>query len=123
GQRLYRSGDRARYRSDGTIEYIDRMDNQVQLRGFRIELGEIENVLLRHTEVDQAAVVVRVNNSHDQRLVAYVVSSAAVEDEAARVEALRGYLQGELPGYMLPGTYVFLDSLPLTANGKIDRVA
>ncbi|XVQ08590.1 amino acid adenylation domain-containing protein [Spirillospora sp. CA-255316] len=109
GARMYRTGDVARWRPDGRLEYLGRSDQQVQLRGFRIELGEIEAVLARHESVSDVAVVVR-----DERLIAYVVGA---DDD------LRGYASERLPDYMVPAAVVELDALPLTANGKLDRNA
>ncbi|MER5894238.1 amino acid adenylation domain-containing protein [Streptomyces sp. NPDC001876] len=110
GARLYRSGDLVRWRSDGAVEFLGRIDDQVKVRGYRIELGEIRAALVAHPQVTDATVVV----SEDQRLIAYVVGST---DDLA--EGLRA----SLPEYMVPSVFVGLDALPLTANGKIDRRA
>jgi len=120
GGRLYRTGDLARYRPDGTIEFLGRGDHQVKIRGFRIELGEIESVLRHHPGVREAVVLAREETPGDRRLVAYVVTTGR---EAAAASALRAYLKGRLPNYMLPAAYVFLDRLPLSPNGKVDRKA
>jgi amino acid adenylation domain-containing protein len=122
GTRLYRTGDLARYRADGVIEYIGRVDHQVKIRGLRIELGEIEARLLEQPQVREAAVVARDVAGHSQ-LVAYVVAVQAVSDEQALREACKRQLKGDLPEYMVPSHWVFLDSLPLTPNGKLDRKA
>ncbi|MEU8797701.1 amino acid adenylation domain-containing protein [Spirillospora sp. NPDC048819] len=114
GTRMYRTGDLGRWRRDGTLEYLGRADQQVQLRGFRIELGEIQAVLTRHEAVRDAAVVVR-----DDRLVAYVAGAGAGVDAAE----LRRFAGGYLPDYMVPAAVVELDALPLTSNGKLDRKA
>ncbi|HEX7241870.1 MAG TPA: amino acid adenylation domain-containing protein, partial [Longimicrobiaceae bacterium] len=116
GARMYRSGDRARWLSDGVLEYLGRNDNQVKIRGFRIEPGEVEAALLEHPRVREAAVVVDTSPSGEKRLVGYVAADA---DPAA----LREHLRGRLPDYMVPALFVPLDSLPLTGNGKVDRAA
>ncbi|MBD9361553.1 non-ribosomal peptide synthetase [Methylomonas fluvii] len=118
GSRLYKTGDLARYRIDGNIDYLGRIDYQVKIRGFRIELGEIEARLLKHPNIKEAAVLAREDTPGDKRLVAYLV---VVNKEAADVEQLKHHLQETLPDYMLPGAFVLLDSMPLSANGKLDR--
>jgi surfactin family lipopeptide synthetase A len=120
GARLYKTGDLARYRSDGTIELIGRLDYQVKIRGFRIELGEIEEVLRRYPEVQEAVVVARGDTPAEKHLVAYIVTA---HGEAPSMKNLRSFLQEKLPGYMLPSAIVLLDALPLTPNGKVDRRA
>ncbi|HEY0512517.1 MAG TPA: amino acid adenylation domain-containing protein [Thermoanaerobaculia bacterium] len=120
GLRLYRSGDLARWRRDGDLEYLGRIDRQVKVRGFRIELGEIEAALAEHPGVREAAVVAREDRPGDVRLVGYV-SSAARPDPSP--QALAAFLAERLPGYMVPAAWVLLDRLPLTANGKVDRAA
>ena len=119
GERLYKTGDLARYRADGTLEYLGRIDNQVKIRGFRVELGEIEHVLHQSTAVREAAVVAREDEQGIQKLVAYVVPAA----ETPTISTLRNHLQRHLPEYMVPPAFVFSRALPLTPNGKVDRTA
>jgi amino acid adenylation domain-containing protein len=114
GARMYRTGDRARWRRDGRLEHLGRLDHQIKLRGYRIELGEVEAVLEGHEGVTQAVVATR-EMAGETRLVAYAVG----ETRDARV--LDAYARERLPGYMVPGAWVFLDALPLTPNGKVDR--
>ncbi len=114
--RLYRTGDRARWRDDGTIEFLGRSDTQVKLRGFRIEPAEIENVLKQQPGVIDSAVIVREEGPGEKRLVAYVVGTASPT-------ALRAALKNSLPDYMVPSAIVPLPALPRTPNGKLDRVA
>ncbi|MCB9528213.1 MAG: amino acid adenylation domain-containing protein [Myxococcales bacterium] len=121
GERLYRTGDRARWRADGLLEFVGRMDRQVKIRGFRVELGEIEAVLLRHGAVEQVAVVADHDAQHQRRLVAYVVAPTA--EQGALSPALRAHLRDHLPVYMIPSAFVVLERLPLTPTGKIDRKA
>ena len=115
---LYKTGDLARYLPDGNIEYLGRIDNQVKVRGFRIELGEIEAVLSQCSDVQTAVVIVREDTPGDQRLVAYVVLTP---NSQATSGELRQFLSNQLPAYLVPNTFVILDSLPLTPNGKCDR--
>lgn len=119
GERLYRTGDRGRYRKDGGIEYLGRADQQVKVRGHRIELGEIEAALEQHEGVKQAVVVVREDQPGEKRLVAYVMGRG----ERLDVGQMRRYLQARLPEYMVPGALVILETMPLTAHGKLDRTA
>jgi amino acid adenylation domain-containing protein len=117
---LYRTGDRGRWRADGNLEHLGRLDHQVKVRGYRIELGEIEANLAAREEVARALVIVREDRANDQRLVAYVVATpGATVNEAA----LRAHLRELLPAYMLPQHFVVLDEIPLLPNGKIDRNA
>jgi hypothetical protein len=116
--RLYRTGDLARYRPDGVLEYLGRMDDQVKVRGYRIELGEIEAALAAEPSVQSCAVVAREDAGGDKELAAYVVLRAGAPRSA---DVLRSHLRRGLPEYMVPAHLTFLDSLPLTANGKVDR--
>ncbi|WP_420130153.1 non-ribosomal peptide synthetase [Longimicrobium sp.] len=118
GARLYRSGDRARWLADGTLEYLGRIDQQVKVRGFRIELGEIESVLLAQPGVTAAAVIVR-GEGESAALVGYVVATA----DAATPSGLRDALRQHLPEHMVPVAVVPIDRIPLTTNGKLDRRA
>ncbi len=118
GDRMYRSGDVARWRADGSLEYLGRADDQVKLRGFRIELGEIETALGRHPDVRDAVAAVHRDETGRGRLVAYLVA----DREVAGGE-LRSHLAGSLPDYMVPALYVPVERLPLTPSGKVDRRA
>ena len=119
GGRLYRTGDRARYLTDGDIEYLGRADEQVKIRGFRIELGEIETVLRQHEAVNEVAVVAREDVVGERRLVAYVVTA----ETHAITTKLRNYLQERLPEYMIPSAFIPMSQLPMTPHGKLDRRA
>ena len=119
GARMYRTGDRARWRADGTVEYLGRADFQIKLRGFRIELGEIEAALRAAPLVDDAAVLVREDVPGNQQLVAYVVSARPDLD----TRALATELGATLPAYMVPAAFVVLDAFPLNPSGKLDRKA
>jgi acyl-coenzyme A synthetase/AMP-(fatty) acid ligase len=125
GARFYRTGDLARALPDGTLEFLGRLDQQVKIRGYRIELSEIEAVLMKHPAIKEAVVLAREGASgltpeEEKRLVAYLVG------EGSNVEMtgdLRSYLQEQLPSYMIPTSFVWLDTLPLSPNGKVDRKA
>ncbi|OEC46722.1 non-ribosomal peptide synthetase [Pseudomonas sp. AP42] len=119
GGRLYRTGDLVRQRADGLVEYLGRIDHQVKIRGFRIELGEIETRLLEHEAVREA-VVLALDAPSGKQLVAYLVSDA---EHVALRDALRAHLKAQLPDYMVPAHLIVLASMPLTANGKLDRRA
>ncbi|HEY9622717.1 MAG TPA: amino acid adenylation domain-containing protein [Crinalium sp.] len=116
---LYKTGDRALYRADGNIEFLGRTDHQIKIRGFRVELGEIETAIAKHPMVQTAAVVVNELNG-DRQLLAYVVPNSS---EIPTERDLRLALKRTLPAYMLPAAFVVLDTLPLTANGKVDQTA
>jgi len=119
GARMYRTGDRVRYRADGVLEFLGRLDNQVKIRGHRVELGEIEAVLSRHLQVREVVVAARAEGVGSQ-LVGYVVP---VKGQRPSVESLRGFLLERLPEYMVPAVYIHLEALPLTPNKKVDRAA
>jgi amino acid adenylation domain-containing protein len=118
-ERAYRTGDVARYRADGSIDYLGRRDNQVKVRGYRIELGEIEAALSGHPGVKECVVSVSEPVPGEQKLVGYVVTGDATFD----ADAVRTTLRGKLPEYMVPSQFLILPALPLTPNGKIDRKA
>ncbi len=118
--RLYRTGDIAKYLPNGEIEYIGRIDNQVKIRGFRIELGEIEMSLAKYPDILETTVIVREDLPDDKRIVAYIVPR---QDRQLTVTDLNNFLSQNLPQFMLPSSFVVLDSFPMTPNGKIDRKA
>ncbi|MHA5866960.1 phosphopantetheine-binding protein, partial [Pseudomonas aeruginosa] len=125
GGRLYRTGDLVRLCDNGQVEYVGRIDHQVKIRGFRIELGEIEARLLEHPQVREA-LVLALDSPSGKQLAGYVASAVAEQDEDAQAalrEALKTHLKQQLPDYMVPAHLLLLASLPLTANGKLDRRA
>ncbi|MGE5215803.1 MAG: non-ribosomal peptide synthetase, partial [Chloroflexota bacterium] len=118
--RLYKTGDVARYLPNGNIQFLGRRDNQVKVRGFRIELGEIETILGQYPTVRQAVVVASEEVAGDKQLIAYIVTD---REGSFSIDELRSFMKNKLPSYMVPSTFVVLDSLPLTPNGKVDRKA
>src|SRR6266566_4653535 len=120
GERLYKTGDLARYLPDGSIEYLGRIDHQVKMRGFRIELGEIEEILRQHPAVRETVIVVREDIPGDKRLVAYIVPHMK---QSISIGDLHTHLTTYLPAYMIPSAYVVLEGLPLTHSGKVNRRA
>ncbi|MBG9685645.1 non-ribosomal peptide synthetase, partial [Bacillus mycoides] len=118
--RMYKTGDLVRYRSNGELEFISRIDHQVKVRGFRIELGEIENVLIKDVNIKEVVVIVHEDVLGEKRLVAYVVPN---EKQSLNTKSLRSLLKGNLPDYMIPSAFIVMDKFPLTLNGKIDRQA
>ena len=126
---LYKTGDRVRYRADGALEYLNRLDQQVKIRGFRIEPGEIAAALESHPAIQQVAVVVYGEGADQKRLVAYLeavnpdtANSDAIEQTVSALD-LRRFLLEKLPDYMVPAQFVWIEALPLTANGKVDKRA
>jgi amino acid adenylation domain-containing protein len=118
---FYKTGDLGRWLVNGNIEFLGRLDNQVKIRGYRIELEEIENCLLTHEEIKDAAVIARQDETGEKYLCAYIVPINEISSKKWVVSEFRRYLFDRLPAYMIPGYFVSLDSLPYTANGKIDR--
>ena len=121
GERLYKTGDLCRFRADGSLLFLGRLDDQVKLHGHRIELGEVESVLARHHAVQEVAVVINEEPGSSRRMIAYLVRPANVAP--ALPSSLRAFLSAQLPDYMVPSAFVYLDSLPLTPNSKVDREA
>jgi amino acid adenylation domain-containing protein/FkbH-like protein len=119
GARLYKTGDLARYQTNGDIEFLGRADHQAKIRGYRVEPGEIETVLARHPSVRECVVIAREDSPDQKRLVAYVVCHAG---QTIPVSEMRRFLQKKLPDYMVPAACVSLDSLPLTPSGKVNRL-
>ncbi len=122
-RRIYRTGDLARFLPDGNIDFLGRADDQIKLRGYRIEPGEIEALLETCSGIRQAVVILREDREGDKRLVAYLVADGTNPASQELSAALRAALAAKLPDYMVPSGFVFLDALPLTGNGKIDRKA
>jgi acyl-coenzyme A synthetase/AMP-(fatty) acid ligase len=118
GERMYKTGDLARWLPDGNIEYLGRLDNQVKVRGFRIEMGEIESELLRHEDIKEAVVAARDDKEGTKYLCAYLVS-----EKELPVADLRNHMAQNLPEYMIPSYFIRLEQIPLTPNGKVDRGA
>lgn len=121
GGRMYRTGDRVRWRADGQLDYLGRLDAQVKIRGFRVEPGEVEAALLRHEDIAQCVVVVREDRHEDRRLVAYAVTESP--DTVLDAAEVRRFVRGVLPDHMVPSSVVRLPRLPLMPNGKLDRAA
>src|SRR5438132_5899287 len=119
GEKLYKTGDLVRYRADGNLEFLGRVDNQIKIRGFRVELEEIEGALRSHVGVSDCVVILREDRDGDKRLVAYVVAAK----ESVAISELRNFLKTKLPSYMVPAGFEMIESLPLMPNGKIDRRA
>jgi amino acid adenylation domain-containing protein len=117
--RLYKTGDLVRYKPDGNLDFLGRIDHQVKIRGYRIEIGEIEAVLSQYPALNECVVTVREDEPNTKRIVAYVVFFS--EDEQSNVNHLRHFLEQKLPSYMIPNTFVKLDALPRLPNGKIHR--
>ncbi|MGL5794534.1 MAG: non-ribosomal peptide synthetase, partial [Waterburya sp.] len=123
GDRLYKTGDKARYLPDGNIEFLERLDNQVKIRGFRIELTEIEAVINQHEDIKQSVVIAQEDLARNKDLVAYIVLNKIEENHDIEIiiQRIRNYLKEHLPDYMMPTDWQVLKELPLTANGKLDR--
>jgi amino acid adenylation domain-containing protein len=119
GQKLYKTGDLGRWLPDGNIEFTGRKDDQVKIRGYRIELGEIEAVIESHAEVASAIVLVHTDATGEKKLIAYVVTPKRHKN----ISAIRNYLAEKLPDYMIPSSFIVLDELPTTTNGKVDKKA
>lgn len=120
GGRMYRTGDLARYWPDGNLEFLGRVDNQVKIRGYRIELGEIEKAITSHPEVRSAVALAYEETPGDKRLVAYVVAKPNANLTPGDI---RQFIKASLPPYMVPAAYIFVDGIPVTTNGKVDRSA
>lgn len=119
GSRMYQTGDLARYRSDGNIEFQGRIDNQVKIRGYRVELGEIESVLAEHPAIRENVVIATPEAAGEKRLIAYITAVGALP----AIGEMRDFLKQKLPEYMIPSAFVAIEAMPLTPNGKVDRSA
>ncbi|MDW9381118.1 amino acid adenylation domain-containing protein [Chryseobacterium sp. JV558] len=119
-EKLYRTGDLAKWKPDGDIEFLGRIDNQVKIRGFRVELGEIERTMIQQQEIKEAVVISRDAEGSSKYLIAFIVSKPETEKD---ISSVRNALKEELPGYMIPAQIIFIDKIPLTANGKTDTQA
>ena len=119
GEKIYKTGDLVRYKNDGNLEFLGRIDNQVKIRGFRIELTEIETVLNQHAAITQAVTIAREDSPGNKRLIAYLVG----KQSSATMESIRHYLKQKLPPYMVPTGFIFLEKIPMTSNGKVDHRA
>ena len=120
GERLYKSGDRVRWRADAALEFLGRIDQQVKVRGFRIEPGEIESALLTHSQIREVAVIIREDSTAGKQIVAFIVTD---KGPGLSLQELRQHVKSLLPFYMRPSRYVLVEGLPLNVNGKIDRNA
>ena len=120
GAKLYKTGDVVRYRADGNLEFLGRADNQVKIRGFRVELEEVEQAVRSYAGVADCVVVLREDDDHDKRLIAYVVPDPAL---SPTITELRKFIKSKLPSYMVPAAFSMIAALPLMASGKIDRRA
>lgn len=118
GERLYKTGDIGKWLSDGTIEFLGRKDDQVKINGYRIELGEVEQALMTHDQINEAVVIVDVNQFNIKSLIAYIVTSSSLS-----LEQLRSFLKNSIPHYSIPSEFIVLKQLPITINGKIDKKA
>jgi len=120
GTKLYKTGDLVKYRYDGNIDFLGRIDQQVKVRGFRIELGEIENVINNHPEIRESVVIAQDGDHQEKRLVGYIVPEAS---QAISINELKLYMRQTLPEYMIPSLFVVMDAFPLSPSGKVDRHA
>jgi acyl carrier protein len=120
---LYKTGDLARWLSDGNVEFLGRVDFQVKIRGFRIELEEIERQLVAHKDIEEAVVLANEDKSGNKYLCAYIIPIGDRKDEPFSIADLKDYLFGQLPDYMIPSHFIQIAEIPLTANGKVDKKA